>query len=79
MANMDQTTTKNLHAMANGFAKERIEQELQKIISEWTTAEGLPSNDIESMKQNIGRILATSYSKGYADCYEQKGLKRLIF
>jgi len=79
---LDEAMLKKMNALANGFANERIEKALSDIESI------LDSEDISGIREKLwcrvtarktlGRLLATAYSKGYADCYENVKVSRLI-
>lgn len=74
---LDDKTLKTMNTLANGFARERVGTSSE--ILEHAYAQDEAGNDHELFRKEIGKLLATAYSKGYADCYEYIGPRKLIF
>jgi hypothetical protein len=66
----------SLHKQANAFAGTKIEAEL-KTLSDLCELDGRDEL-IKIVNQEIGRILATAYAKGYADSYDVFQKKKII-
>lgn len=79
MSTLDQKTIEKMNLFANGFASERVEQELDKIEAAIKGSNGGFVYSRAQIKKDIGRMLATAYVKGYADAHENIDVKRLIF
>lgn len=73
---MDEVTIKRMHKLANGFANERL-SEFRKLISD-NLIESCESG-IDGLSKALGKIIAISYSKGYADCVENQDVRKVIF
>jgi hypothetical protein len=76
---IDQHTMREMHTLANGYAAERVGDEIKKIESKIKGSDGQHVYSRAQIVAEIGRILALSYAKGYADCFERVGPKKLIF
>lgn len=77
-AKIDENTVKMMHKLANGFAQERVDKEIALLEDRLKGTEGRTTYSREQIKKEIGRMLATAYAKGYADCYERKEQRRLL-
>jgi len=75
---IDNNTLETMNILANGYANERIEFVLDVIMESLLNPENA-STQREAIKNEVGRALAVSFSKGYADCFERIGPKKLIF
>lgn len=76
---MDNQTLTKMNALANAFANERIPSLLTELEEKIKTSDGGFSWSRPSVEKALGKILATSYAKGYADAVENVGIRRLIF
>mgnify|MGYP001218748505 CR=1 FL=1 len=79
-AKLDNSTINKKHEMANAYANEYIEKELIRITESLENSDDmeLDKKVKEALKFEIGRILATSYAKGYDDCATKQEIKRLV-
>lgn len=73
---MNANLVKSIHAQANKFAEERINQETDAVFNTVDIVESALSTP--NLKKELGRMLATAYAKGYADCYEASSRKKII-
>lgn len=79
MSRLDQKTLQTMNTLANGYANERVEAELDALEA---LMKGSNNNIVysrEAIKKHIGKLLAIGYSKGYADCFDRIGPQTLIF
>jgi len=68
-----------MNALANGFANERIDKTIDAIEEKIKASDGNFIYSRMQVQKEIGKMLAIAYSKGYADCFENINVKRLIF
>lgn len=78
-SNLDVESLKKMNVLANGFANERVDKELDALEKVMQVEGGAIIYSRSDFKKEIGRLLAVAYAKGYADCSENKDVKRLIF
>lgn len=60
----------SMNIMANGFATERVEGVMNAIENKMKTIEGRVIYSRDSIKGEVGKMLATAYIKGFADAKE---------
>lgn len=77
--NLDKRTLEKMSMLANGFANQRVAEELDRIEEIMKASDGLIKYSRRSVEKEVGRLLATAYAKGYADAAENIDVKRLIF
>jgi hypothetical protein len=75
---MNNEVTEKVHRTSNDYAKERIEEALNTIEAKIRNSSGSLIYTRSQVEKIIGFYLASSYAKGFADCYERKEQKSLI-
>lgn len=75
---MNKETLQKMNTLANGFAAERVQSVLSEIESTLEPKDK-PLWNRSLAQKALGKALAIAYSKGYADCAENIGPRRLIF
>lgn len=69
---IDDSTQEKMHKMANAYANERIDNVIDTVEERMKNSSGSIIYSRDQIKKELGRYLAISYVKGYADCFERK-------
>lgn len=75
---MDEKTQNAIHTLSNSYAKERVDGVVEALEKKMRGSNGQIVFSREQIKAEIGRMLAVSYAKGYADCTEHVGPRQLF-